>query len=158
MKLKTIKEKGFALTFDAMVGVLLIMIVMLYIGWQRYDLSSSQILVQKNLADDLLELSIDLNVLQSYSNDDINAFFIETIPTNYQYHLKIDRYTGSGGTLVAGPSYVFGDTITDKDTVDYVESRGAFLTYPSAQSSDIESYNMVKLKIWVKESVKQLPQ
>ena len=157
-KKKITDEKGFALTFDAMIGVFLLLIVMIFIGGQRFDVGSSQILVQKNLADDLVELSIDMGVVQDYNSIDVNAFFEETLPKNYQYKMTIDTFTGTEGTLVAGPSYTFGDDFTDVDTAEYIESRSAFLSFPGSQSADIQRYNMVKLKLWVRSSVRQREQ
>lgn len=156
-KINHSKSKGFALTFDSMIGIFVMTIAILFIGGQQFDLGSSQILVQKNLADDLVELSIDLNKIQTFDQNTINDFFEEALPKNYQYNLRIDSYTGTGGTLVAGPSYIYGDDLTNLDDVDYIESRGSFLKFSGTQSADIGSYNLVKLKIWVKGSKRQLP-
>ena len=109
---------------------------------------SSQKIVQKQLADDVLKASVDLNKLQTFDNGQINGFFLANIPSNYDYKLELNFYQlGSNSKFNLISPLVYGNTTTDLNNVTYIESKKVFLTF---YNNDINKYASAKLRVWVR--------
>jgi len=94
MKNQKNNQRGFSFSFDGIVAALVIFGVISFIAASTlngYEFSSQKI-VQKQLAEDILSTGIDTNSLQSLDPGKIEGFILANLPTNYNYQLVLREY------------------------------------------------------------------
>jgi len=149
MKNKFLKnEKGFSFTFDAMLAVIIIVGIFVLVSASNANTTeySSQKIVQKQLADDLLKASIDLNKLQSFDQGRIEGFFFANVPGNYDYQLLIENYNLLD-KFVLSSAILYGNQSADLNLLNYTETKKIFLTL---YNNDVNKYSLAKLRVWVR--------
>jgi hypothetical protein len=145
-------KKGFSFSFDAFIAAVVIIGTLAFIAAntaQGFEFASQKI-VQKQLADDLLTQSVDLNILQQTGSDagKINGFMQANLPPSEDYQMQITVYTLSAEVFSPQSTTLYGNTTIDLNTVNYTESKKVFATYDT--NYNIQKYGSATLKIWVK--------
>jgi hypothetical protein len=145
MKNKIISQKGFSFSFDALLAMFLFVGVLAFLSLpgESFD---TQKLIQKQTTIDLIEASVKLDKLQDFNQIEIEEFFTNNLPTQYDYRINIDSYT-SNGSFSLDSEYSFGNTTEDLNEIDYALAKKIFLNFNSGQ---IENFNSAKLLVWVK--------
>ncbi len=145
-KTKTTNQKGFSFSFDGIVAALVIFGVISFIAASTlngYEFSSQKI-VQKQLADDILDAGTDTNSLQSLDSGKIDGFILANLPTNYNYQLVLRQYNAPDLNLLS--TSTFGSTL-DSNNSRYVETKKIFSTY---YASDVNAFYSATLRVWLK--------
>lgn len=136
-----LKEKGFSFSFDALISVFLFMILLTFLFTTQTD-SSSNIIISKQIADDLIISSIKLNQVQDFNQTKIESFFSQNLPPQYNYSIKINSYILNSGFSLEN-EFSFGENNIPNE---FIESRKIFLNF---NNQEIENYNEIKLRLWI---------
>ena len=149
MKNKSLKQKmqkGFSFTFDGLIAALVIFGVISFIAASNagsFEFSSQKI-VQKQLADDILDAGTDTNTLQSLDSGKIEGFILANLPTNYDYQLVLKKYNPT--SLVLTSTSTYGSAL-DSNNSKYVETKKLFSTY---YASDVNAFYSATLRVWLR--------
>jgi hypothetical protein len=139
-------QKGFSFSFDGIVGAIVIFGIMGFIAantMNTYEFSSQKI-VQKQLADDILKAGIDLNKFQGENSGEINGLIQSVLPLNYDYQLELKKYNPNNLNPIQTTTY---GNILDANNQKYVETKKIFSTY---YNSDANAFYSATLRVWLR--------
>jgi len=139
-------QKGFSFAFDGVVAGIVIMAAILFVSSNSanaYEFASQKI-VQKQLAQDILNTGIDLNKFQGLDFGEIEGLVSSTLPPSYSYQLIITKRMPSGNFTTEATS-TYGST-PDFNSINYVEAKKIFAAY---YGNDINRFYTAKLRVWV---------
>jgi hypothetical protein len=139
-------EKGFSFAFDGVVAGIVIMAAILFVSSSSantYDFASQKI-VQKQIAQDILNTGIDLNKFQGLDSGEIEGLISSTLPLNYDYQLVITKHlpteeftTESTNTYGSNPDF---------NAIQYIEAKKIFAEY---YANDVNRFYRARLRVWV---------
>jgi hypothetical protein len=141
-------EKGFSFTFDALIASLVLLMVIVYTASSTanaFDFSSQKI-VQKQVADDLLNTAGELGKITAMNSAELDYLIQSQIPPNYDYRLEIRKYIPNENFTVQD-SLLSGNLTRDLNTTNYVESEKIAVSY---YNNDVNALFGAKIRVWVK--------
>jgi|GEM_PF-2301198 len=139
-------QKGFSFAFDGVIAGIVLTAAILFVAsnsTNAYDFASQKI-VQKQVAEDILNIGLDLNKFASLDSGQIDGLLQSTLPANYQYQLVITKHYPTASFLTETTS-TFGST-PDFNSIQYVEAKKIFATY---YGNDVNRFYTARLRVWV---------
>ncbi len=145
------KNTGKGYVFGADILLAVIIFVLLF-GAMQYSLtepkaSGVETLQMRQIMDDTLSLLDRGGTLQSFNETTIAAAVNGVLPLQYDYKMKIEKWTVSGSNWTLAQTKNLGNQVQDLSDQEFVKGRRLFVKF---SGTGIDSYYNLEYWVWIK--------